>query len=92
MVTKKDMKEMCDAFDEILWMSIRYAHGRHTFASTIVRDACKVRAKHGELTIRSDHTLEERPGPKDRWGVDLESDYLFDLFETYKEDESGVDE
>ena len=86
MVKQSELDELCKAFDEILWMAVRYAHGRHTYAPSMVRDACKVRAKFGKFELRPDHTLIERPPIKERWGMDLDSDYLFDLFETYRSD------
>ena len=91
MVSKQEhqrvIDELCAAFDEIVWMSIRYAHGRHTYAPDMVRNAIKKRASIAPFTIRPDSTLEPRPDPKDRTCCDLDSDYLFDIFEKYPPEE-----
>ena len=53
------LHELAKAFDDILWMAIRYAHGRRTSAPSTVRDACKIRAKYVPLIVRHDMTLDE---------------------------------
>jgi hypothetical protein len=64
------------AFDDTIWMAIRYAHGRHTYAPSMVRDAIKaVQEVYPDWKPRPDATLEQ---DKSRMGG-LESDYLDDL-------------
>lgn len=39
---KQEKKELQKAIEDILWMAARYAHGRHTYAPSMVRDSVKV--------------------------------------------------
>jgi len=83
--TKEDkykfyIERLKEAFDDIVWMAIRYANNRRTFAPTIVREACKIRAKFGDFHLKDDKTLD---GPTtDGWVC--KNDNLRDLLEKYK--------
>ena len=37
----EDKEKLKKCFEDIAWMAIRYAHGRHTYAPGMVRDAVK---------------------------------------------------
>jgi hypothetical protein len=39
---KADEKRLQSAIEDILWMAARYAHGRHTYAPSMVRDSVAV--------------------------------------------------
>jgi len=97
---KEDISELCDAFDDIIWMATRYAHGRHTYAPSMVRDACKVRNKFNKIrkfVIKRDITLDSpkkyiSPCNDDKLEtiksddfINLSSDDLRDLMKKYKE-------
>ena len=67
-------------FNETIWMAIRYAHGRHTYAPSIVRDSINDFKK-----VFPDWKLEEDkvvnpPSEKEIGDVSFRSDYLDDLF------------
>ena len=67
-----------DAFTDIVWMAIRYAHGRHTYAPDMVRDAvCKFQKVFPDWKPNNDITIEP---PDKLYMGELRSDYLDDLF------------
>ena len=41
MTKDQQIKTLSHCFDEVIWMAIRYADGRHTYAPSMVRDAIK---------------------------------------------------
>lgn len=76
-----DIEQLKKAFDDIIWMAIRYANNRRTYAPSMVRDACKIRANFGDFKLRPDVALEDQ---NDECGLYLESDNLKDLLEKYR--------
>ena len=57
-VTEKE-KILLNIISEILWMAIRYAHGRHTYAPGVIRDVVNLLKKHfPEYELRKDGTIE----------------------------------
>lgn len=65
-------------FNDIIWMAIRYADGRHTYAPGMVRDAIKDFQKvNPDWKPKLDITINK---PK-IINIGTESDYLYDLFE-----------
>jgi hypothetical protein len=80
MTDKEKVKILSHCFDEVIWMAIRYADGRHTFAPSTVRDAIRDYQKvNPEWKLRHDRTI-EKPTDDMIGGVSFESDYLWDLF------------
>jgi hypothetical protein len=80
MTDKEKVKILSHCFDEVIWMAIRYADGRHTFAPSTVRDAIRDYQKvNPEWKLRHDRTI-EKPSDDMIGGVSFESDYLWDLF------------
>ena len=78
-MTKRE-KKLIKAFNDVIWMAMRYAHGRHTYAPSLVREAVEaVRSVDPSWVLWRDHTLE--PVPENRESFQLKSDYLNDLFE-----------
>lgn len=76
-MTKKE-RILKDCFEEVIWMAIRYAHGRHTFAPTIVRDAIKnFQDVFPEWEPKKDITIKP---PEHIEGFAMHDDYLDDLF------------
>lgn len=68
--------ELKKIIDDTLWMAIRYAHGRHTYAPGMVREAVeKMQELYPDWKLRSDPTIE---APEEVIG--LRRDYLDDLF------------
>lgn len=76
---KEKINILKNCFEETIWMAIRYAHGRHTYAPSTVRDAVNNFKKvFPDFKLKEDITLEK---PKDNLSdMELKSDYLNDLF------------
>jgi len=75
------------AISDILWMAIRYADGRHTYAPSTVRRAVKViKEVYPDFKLKEDKTL-IKPNEKDLFGASFKEDYLYDLVNQNKEDE-----
>ncbi|MHA1408474.1 MAG: hypothetical protein ACTSSG_14000 [Candidatus Heimdallarchaeaceae archaeon] len=70
-----------------LWMSVRYSHGRHTYAPGIIRE-CVSLLKNlypNEQFLQPDRTIEP-PSPEElKNPMALRSDWLDDLLEDIKE-------
>lgn len=79
-MTKKELEreneDMRQIIKDIFWMARRYAHGRHTYAPSIIRDAYKYITSKG-IKIAHDITLEP-PEPDEIGGMSFRSDYLDD--------------
>lgn len=71
-------EKLTKAFEDVIWMAIRYANGRHTYAPSMVRDAIRMfQEVHPEWNPWPDDTLKFET---DARGVSLRSDWLDDLF------------
>lgn len=76
---KEEILRKC--FEDVIWMAIRYAHGRSTYAPGMVRDAVNEFKKvYPEFKLKEDQTIKP-PTPEDIGGIRFKSDYLNDLFE-----------
>ena len=68
------------SFEDTIWMAIRYAHGRHTYAPHTVRDAVKsYKAAFPDFKLKHDVTIQPKEGELS--GIECQSDYLNDLFD-----------
>ena len=79
-MTKNETAIVRKAYEDTIWMAIRYAHGRHTYAPYMVRDAVKnFKEVFPDFELKEDKTIAI---PKyEEFGIaNLESDYLHDLF------------
>ena len=77
---KSDEKKLQLAIENILWMAARYAHGRHTYAPSMVRDSVEVFTSiFPEFKIKQDPVIES-PADDDLGGCSFRSDYLDDIF------------
>lgn len=75
-VEKQLLKE---AFESTIWMAIRYADGRHTYAPSDVREAVyKFKQVFPDWTPKPDVTIEP-PAEDEIGGMSFRSDYLYDL-------------
>lgn len=82
MTLEEKNKRLLYAFEDVVWMAIRYAHGRQTYAPGLVRDAVNdVREMFPDWELPDDPVIF---APEKVTG--LPSDYLHDLYETYRED------
>ena len=77
---KSDEKKLQSAIENILWMAARYAHGRHTYAPSTVRESVEVfKDIFPEFKIKQDHVIES-PSEDDLGGFSFRTDYLDDIF------------
>ncbi len=80
MTVKQQNEILKNIVRDILWMALRYAHGRHTYAPSMVREAMEQYKKicpdykHYDVTI-------EPPDDSDVGGWSFRSDYLDDLID-----------
>lgn len=69
---------------DILWMAARYAHGRNTYAPSIIREAVKtMQTIYPDWKPKEDHVIQP-PDPKDIKGSNFREDYLDDIFNPNK--------
>ena len=77
---KSDEKKLQSAIEDILWMAARYAHGRHTYAPSMVRESVEVfKDIFPEFKIKQDHVIES-PADDEVGVMSFRTDYLDDIF------------
>jgi hypothetical protein len=77
---RADEKELQKAIEDILWMAARYAHGRHTYAPSMVRDSVATFKRiFPDFKIKQDHVIEP-PSEDMVGGMSFRTDYLDDIF------------
>jgi hypothetical protein len=82
MSDKEKIRILQKCFEETIWMSIRYAHGRHTYAPSIVRDAIRdYKGLFPDFKLKPDVTVKKPDASILKAGFVLEGDYLNDLFD-----------
>jgi hypothetical protein len=87
---KADEKRLQSAIEDILWMAARYAHGRHTYAPSMVRDSVNVfRDVFPDFKIKQDHVI-ERPLDEDICGMCFRDDYLDDIFNCIQDETTSL--
>jgi hypothetical protein len=87
---KADEKRLQSAIEDILWMAARYAHGRHTYAPSMVRDSVNVfRDVFPDFKIKQDHVI-ERPLDDDIGGMCFRDDYLDDIFNCIQDETTSL--
>ena len=80
----KKLQILKSCFEDTIWMAIRYAHGRHTYAPSMVRDAInKFKVVYPDWELKEDKTI-EAPNEEEISAFALRSDYLDDIFVTNK--------
>lgn len=73
-------QKLLTAYEDVVWMAIRYAHGRSTFAPSMVRESIKsIQEIFPDWKPHKDPTICPRD-PKNNESYILDSDYLDDLF------------
>jgi hypothetical protein len=80
----KDLDILKEAYTEVIWMAIRYAHGRQTYAPSTVRDSIKNFQKvFPDWKPWSDETLKDDRERIENFGDNLSLDgyWLDDLVE-----------
>ena len=76
---EKENKILKEIFNDTIWMALRYADGRHTYAPSIIRDSVKKMEEiDPEWSLRTDITIHP-PSEVIENGLSLKSDYLYDL-------------
>ena len=74
------------AIEDILWMAIRYADGRRTYAPSTVRRAVKVfKEVYPDFKVKHDITIEP-PKEEELGGTSFKEDYLYDLVKQNKDE------
>ena len=77
-------EELKQIIQDIFWMAVRYAHGRHTFAPHTIRENIKNMQKlYPDWKPKKDHTIQ--PPEKDETDYVFRDDYLDDIFNPQKE-------
>lgn len=89
MTDKEKLRVVSRCFENTIWMAIRYANGRHTYAPYIVRDVVKTyRELYPEWNLEIDKVvLKQYEDYKDNPDLPgfLKEDWLIDLFQTDKD-------
>ena len=74
-----DLDKLKKAFEDVIWMAARYAHGRSTYAPSMVRGAVNaVKEIYPDWTLAPDQTIK----PLDRLEMMSKSDDLTDIYST----------
>ena len=74
-----DKEKLYKAYSDIVWMAIRYAHGRKTYAPGMVRDSIRqFKEVFPDFKLKEDITIKEPENITD-WSI--KEDSLHDLFE-----------
>ena len=80
-----DLEKLKKAFEDVIWMSARYANGRSTYAPQMVRDAVNaVKEVYPDWKMRPDQTIKNTTFLGERF--QLESDCLLDIYPQPKQD------
>ena len=81
MTDKQRIKVLQKCFEDIAWMAVRYAHGRHTYAPQMLRTAIEEYRKIiPDFKLKPDITIQP-PDESEIDGLILRGDYLDDLFD-----------
>ena len=78
-------EKLKQAYDDVIWMAIRYASGRSTYAPSLVRDSIKqFQSVFPDWKPRKDYTVADDRKRIEEHGTEhsnitLESDWLDDL-------------
>ena len=80
MTDQEKIQKLKHAFEETIWMAIRYADGRHTYAPSMVRDAVKeFQIVFPDWKPRPDGVIKP-PKEEDIKGLNFASDHFHDIF------------
>ena len=80
MTDKERIKRLYNIIENTFWMSIRYAHGRHTYAPYIIRDVFKeLKEIFPDFELKKDITIRPPTEELNEMGT-LREDWLDDLF------------
>lgn len=80
MKDKEKIALLKECFEDTIWMAIRYAHGRNTYAPGVVRDAVNSFKKVFPDWKLAEDSVIEPPKDEDIKGIVSRRDYLDDLF------------
>jgi len=81
-MTKQNTRELQlkSVINDIMWMAIRYAHGRNTYAPSTVREAVQImKSLYPDWELGKDDTIKP-PKKEEIKGMNFREDYLDDLF------------
>ena len=78
-------QKLLSAYEDVVWMAIRYAYGRSTYSTGMVRQSIKkIQEIYPHWRPKKDHVICPR-NPKNKDNYILDSYYLDDLFLNTKE-------
>jgi len=81
MTDKEKLEKLRTAYNDIVWMAIRYADRRLTYApSTVRRSVNTFKEVFPDWEIKKDDVIEP-PTEKELGGLTFKEDCLYDLFE-----------
>jgi len=82
MTDREKVKRLYNIIENTFWMSIRYAHGRHTYAPYIIRDVFKeLKEIFPDFKLKKDQTIEPPTEEELSQAGTSREDWLDDLFE-----------
>jgi len=85
MTDKEKIKRLYNIIEDTFWMSIRYAHGRHTYAPYIIRDALReLEEIFPDFKLKKDITIKPPTEEELNEMGTLREDWLDDLFKEEK--------
>jgi hypothetical protein len=79
MTNNKKIETLKECFEKVIWMSIRYAHGRQTVAPTMVRSAIKMFQEVFPDWVPKEDKSIEAPELEENAIRLFKDDYLHDL-------------
>ena len=84
MTDKERIERLYNIIEDTFWMSVRYAHGRHTYAPYIIRDAFReLEEIFPDFELKKDITIKPPTEELNEMGT-LREDWLDDLFKEEK--------
>jgi hypothetical protein len=87
MTDKQKIETLKHSFEEVIWMAIRYADGRSTYAPTMVRDAIRDFQKVFPDWKPTKDDVIRKPNKDEIGGIAFKSDYLWDLLDDTQENQ-----
>jgi hypothetical protein len=80
-MSEEDIQTLRQCYEDVIWMAIRYADGRHTYSPGMVRESVRnFKRIFPDFKLREDITL-TKPEDIETNTIASRSDYLYDLIE-----------
>ena len=86
-MNKEEELKLKKAVEDIIWMAIRYADGRSTYAPGMVRDSVKTfKEIWDDFELKEDKTIEPPTENDLKNSISFGEDYLYDLVNKKKDE------